>query len=388
MFGKAEFFLQLPYALPNLVSACFLMSAALAAFLFLEEVIKALYPSSACIPAKTEPLQTLDSRAGNTDYGIEIGKKLTSCFKKKASVEYQPLGTEDDNDHSIQLPRSRNTSSTSFPVPIPSAPPKRRPRYTQRLAFRRMFTSNVIAALVCHSLLAFHLGTFNSLWFVFLSTPVYDASKPDVPAQHLPFLFTGGIGLPPARVGLAMSILGVIGITLQVFVYPTVAARLGTVRCLRLSLLCFPITYFLVPYLALVPSTSPPPGPKSGVALWASIAVVLFCQTVGRTFALPNNTILVNNASPHPSILGTFHGFAQSCTSAARTIGPMLAGYIYGLGLAKGVVGGVWWGLSGFATVGWMASWLVREGDGHEIWLEGDEGDERVEAESDHPSRI
>lgn len=277
------------------------------------------------------------------------------------------------------MTHSRNTSSSSFQTPIPASPAKRRPRYVQRLAFRRIFTRNVVAALVCHSLLAFHLGTFNSLWFVFLSTPVYDPSQPNTPARHLPFMFTGGIGLPPARVGLAMSILGVIGITLQLFVYPALSARLGTLRSLRLFLLCFPITYFLVPYLALVPSTSPAPSPKSGVAIWVSIAGMLFCQVMGRTFALPNNTILVNNASPHPSVLGTFHGFAQSCTSAARTIGPMLGGYLYGLGLEKGVVGGVWWGLSGFATVGWMASWLVREGNGHEIWLEGDEVEEGTE---------
>lgn len=264
-------------------------------------------------------------------------------------------------------------------------PPRRRPRYTQRLSFRRMFTRNVIAALSCHSLLAFHVGTFNSLWFVFLSTPVYDASLPTAPARHLPFIFTGGIGLPPARVGLAMSILGAIGILLQLFVYPTLSARLGTLRSLRLSLLCFPVTYFVVPYLALVPSTAPPPQPKSGPALWAAIAALLLCQVVGRTFALPNNTILVNNASPHPSILGTFHGFAQTCTSAARTVGPMLGGYLYGLGLARGVVGGVWWGLSGFAAVGWMASWLVREGDGHEIWLEGDEVNEGMRNSKSDP---
>lgn len=170
-----------------------------------------------------------------------------------------------------------------------------------------------------------------------------------------------------------MSILGFLGISLQLFVYPTLSARLGTVRCLRVFLLAFPITYFLEPYLSLVPSTSPPPDPKSGAVMWIAIAAVLCFQVIGRTFALPNSTILVNNCVPHPSVLGTLHGLAQSCTSAARTIGPMLGGYIYGLGLAKGMVGAVFWGLSGFAMIGWMTSWLVREGDGHEIWLEGDD---------------
>jgi hypothetical protein len=227
--------------------------------------------------------------------------------------------------------------------------------------------------LAAHFLLAFHVGTFNSLWFVFLSTPVYDPAKPPPVAQRLPFIFTGGMGLQPRSVGLAMAILGVLGIALQLLIYPTLSARLGTVRSWRIFLFCFPFTYFLVPFLSLVPSGSSPPAPKDGPSVWLAIAAVLLLQVVGRTFALPAQTILVNNCTPHPSVLGTLHGVAQSVSSFARTIGPTLCGFLYGLGLANGIVGAVWWGLSGIAIAGLTASWWVKEGDGHEIWLEGDE---------------
>lgn len=242
-----------------------------------------------------------------------------------------------------------------------------------------MFTRDVSLTLMSHAFLHFHVGTFQSLWFVFLSTPVHDPAKPTSPERHLPFIFTGGMGLPPAKIGMAMSILGILGIALQLLVYPTLSARLGTARCLRLFLLFFPAAYLLVPYLALVPSTTGAPGPKSGPEVWAAISCVLLCQVVGRTFGLPNMTILVNNSTPHPSVLGTMHGMAQSCSSAARTVGPVLCGFLYGLGLARGVVGAVWWGLAGWALVGWMTSFVLREGDGHEIWLEGDEEDDEVE---------
>lgn len=276
-------------------------------------------------------------------------------------------------------------SSSQMQPQSTSAAPSHRPRtgqparrrYTQRLAFRRIFTRNVSFTLLAHFLLAFHVGTFNSLWFVFLSTPVYDPAQPsDSPhafPRKLPFLFTGGLGLQPRGVGMAMAILGVLGITLQLLVYPAMSARLGTVRSWRLFLMCFPFTYFLVPYLSLVPSSSPPPHPKDGPAIWVSIAGVLLFQVVGRTFALPAQTILVNNCTPHPSVLGTVHGIGQSVSSFARTVGPMVCGYLYGVGLVNGVVGAVWWGLSSVAICGVLASWWVREGDGHEIWLEGDE---------------
>lgn len=301
------------------------------------------------------------------------------CRRSKPS--YTLLASRDTVDDAGELPPSEHLHSgrSSLSETAPKSKSARR-RYTQRLPFRRIFTPNVVSTLTASFLLAFHVGTFNSLWFVFLSTPVYDPAKPaespNALPRRLPFVFTGGLGLRPREVGMAMSILGVLGIGLQLGVYPWLSARLGTVRSWRLFLLSFPLAYFWAPYLSLVPSTSPPPNPKDGAAVWVAIAGVLALQVVGRTFALPAQTILVNNCTPHPSVLGTVHGIGQSVSSFARTVGPMLCGYLYGRGLAGGVVGAVWWGLSGVAICGFVASLFVHEGDGHEIWLEGDEEEE------------
>lgn len=72
-------------------------------------------------------------------------------------------------------------------------------------------------------------------------------------------------------------------------------------------------------------------------------------------------------------MLGTIHGVAQSVSSFARTLGPVVGGWGYGRGLRVGVVGCAWWGLAGAAVVGAMVARGVREGDGHEILLEGEE---------------
>jgi len=169
-----------------------------------------------------------------------------------------------------------------------------------------------------------------------------------------------------------MAILGAIGITLQLLVYPAVNTRLGTLRSYRFFLPLFPLTYTLVPYLALVHSSSPPPAQSDGLLIWLALGSVLFLQVLGRTFALPANTILVNNCSPHPSVLGTVHGVAHSVSSFVRTVGPVVGGWLFGLGLRGGVVGGVWWALAGMAGMGAVASAWVREGDGHEVFLEGE----------------
>ncbi|KAI0164549.1 MFS general substrate transporter [Hypoxylon sp. FL1284] len=357
-FGKVDFLIRYPYATPNLVSAVFLSIAMMMCWLFLEE--------------------THDALQERRDIGVLLGRNLTKLFKRRSSsIAYTPLHSRDTSiSTDVEMsPVSPRDSLEGTPTASKSATTRR--RYTTRLPFRRILTSNVTFTFVAHFFLTFHVGTFNSLWFVFLSTPVYDPAKPDPPGfePRLPLRFTGGLGLPPRSVGLAMAILGAIGITMQLFLYPRLSSRFGTVRSWRYCLFLFPVTYLLLPFLSVVPSTTAPPSQKTGPYIWLAIAGVLLIQVTGRTFALPAQAILVNNCTPHPSVLGTVHGLGQSVSSFARTIGPILCGWLYGLGLSHGLVGGVFWGLAGMAVCGLVASFWVREGNGHEIWLEGDEDD-------------
>ncbi|TGO90623.1 hypothetical protein BPOR_0057g00200 [Botrytis porri] len=350
VFGGIKWLEKYPYAPPNLLSALFLASACLAVIFALEE--------------------THELYAHQEDWGINAGRAVKHFFRRLRR------GNISKGDYTAIS--SNASSSTIGLTPITPKSPKRvAPRYTNRLPFRQIFTHNVVCTLVSHALLAFSMGTFQSIWYSFLSTSVYNPLQPSksLPADytpHPPFKFTGGIGLPPRDVGLAMSILGMIGITMQLFLYPIVNTRLGTVRSWRIFLYGFRIAYTLAPFLSLIPSSSPPPSQKTGPIIWISLTFVLLIQTISRTFAGPATTILINNCSPHPSVLGTIHGIGQTASSAARTVGPALGGYLYGLGLSHGYVGLVFWVLAGMAGVTCLASTFVREGDGHEIILEGD----------------
>ncbi|KAI0472925.1 MFS general substrate transporter [Xylariaceae sp. FL0804] len=371
-FGHVQFFQSFPYALPNIVSGIYLIIAWLMCWLLLQE--------------------THDALQDKRDIGLMLGRKIGALVRKnKPSVAYRPLHSRDTSISTISTPStpstvvemsptaSRHSADVSHPASPGRSAARNRRRYTQRLPFRRIFTRNVTFTLAAQFFLAFHVGTFNSLWFIFLSTPVYDpAADPPggAPRPHPPLRFTGGLGLPARSVGLAMALLGAIGIALQLLLYPRLSHRLGTLRSWQCFLSLFPLAYTLLPFLSLVPSTTQPPAPKTGPAVWAAIAGVLLVQVSARTFALPAQTILVNNCTPHPSVLGTVHGLGQSVSSLARTVGPVLCGWLYGLGLSRGVVGAVFWGLAGWAALGLAVSFLVREGNGHEIWLTGDDEEE------------
>lgn len=244
------------------------------------------------------------------------------------------------------------------------------------LRFPNGVSHNTPVHFACNaSFLILLFSAFNNLWLLFLSTPRYDSNDPASPAQSLPFIFTGGLGMLPQSVGFATAILGIIGMALQFTIYPSINGRLGTAKSYQYFLSLFPLAYALAPYISLAPSSIPPPGQANGPWVWFWIIIVLFLQVTARTFTLPTSIILLNNCSPHPSVLGTIHGIGQSVSSAFRTIGPIFSGAWYGYGLDIGMIGFAWWLIALVSVFGCVAAIFVYEGSGHEILLPGEEDD-------------
>lgn len=61
--------------------------------------------------------------------------------------------------------------------------------------------------------------------------------------------------MSPQTVGLATSILGVIGMILQFTIYPKIQGRLGTAKSYQYFLIMFPAAYALAPYISLISSS-------------------------------------------------------------------------------------------------------------------------------------
>lgn len=352
---------RFPYALPNLLSAVFLLLSAALVLLGLEE--------------------THEDRRDRRDWALQAGRWFARLvcrpFQKRPSRDDYFKVDEDDDDHDDVELQSRDPSmqqgraSTTHNRSLDAGPRRVRPKLTTR----RIFTPNVLYTFLAHSFLHIHISSFNNLWFLFLSTPRFDPAHPS-PASHTrqtpPFSFTGGLGMTPATIGFAIGIVGVIGLVLQFGVYSRVVNAFGILRTFRIALCIFPFTYLFAAFLAVVPTRSAPPHEANGPWVWMAIVTLLFFQVIGRTFVLPITQILVNNCTPHPSVLATVHGIGQSVSSGSRTLGPVVWSWLYGYGLRKGVVGLAWWSLSGQAVLAVLAARFLYEGSGHEIILEGD----------------
>ncbi|KAJ5631404.1 uncharacterized protein N7484_011504 [Penicillium longicatenatum] len=332
-----------PYALPNLLSACFIFMSSLAIFFGLDE--------------------SHEIARHRRDWGRELGKRIVCAFTRRP-LHYSPL-TRSGQDDSLYLDENREWSAPSSPVRARSQPP---PVPRKRAGFRQILTRNVLLTLLTHFLLAFHTSAFNSMTFVFLPTP----RAPEDSRTGF-FHFSGGLGLPSARVGLATAIIGFIGLPLQIFLYPRIQGKLGTLTSFRTFLPLSPMAYILMPFLVVLP--------RVPYIVWPSFTFVVSLQVISRTFVLPAAIILVNNCVTDSTILGTVHGVAQSISSAARTLGPLLGGWGLGLGLMHNMVGAIWWALAAEALIGYMVLWTIHEGKGIErpkpVVDEVEEGEER-----------
>ncbi|EXJ87094.1 hypothetical protein A1O3_04052 [Capronia epimyces CBS 606.96] len=352
-----------PYAAPNLCCALLLFADALLVWLGLRE--------------------TLITKRDDRDRGLELAESLRHRFRRLVfrRFGYVQLGQSETNTNmpdtlDIDIDDEALPSSTSTPLtPLPPKevdqlntkmktntvtttmtktktntaeawvePPKAAPPFYHAL------TSNVLLVLATVAVMDFQMGGFASLWTIFLSTARRTADQP----VRLPLVFTGGLQFSLATIGLAMSILGLVGIFLQLTLYPSVNARFGLLRSTRWSLFVFPLAYALAPYLSLLVDRP--------VLLWVGIVVVVLLQVAARTFAIPGSVLLINNSSPSPAMLGTIHGMGAATSSAFRTVGPIVAGHWYARGLDKGVVGWAWWWLSLVSLVGVVPSFWARDG--------------------------
>ena len=327
-----------PYAAPNLLSAFVCLLEALLIYVM--------------------AFETLEARKHVRDRGAEFGQSIYHFLTRPFGKQYAYSKLDGD----IESPTANIEMDRQALAEKMSAKPKTR----QILPFSRIWTKNLLFTLLSIALFDFHMGAFTSLWLIFLST----ARTLEAPKSIV--LFSGGLSFPPPTIGWAMSILGFIGIALQLTLYPRISSRLGLVRSFQYSLALFPLAYFLTPYLARIPCTTEAPAPASGIFLWMGIATVLFLQVAARTFALPASILLLNNSSPHPSVLATVHGLGSSTSAAFRTIGPMVAGHWFADGIRSGMVGWAWWMVALVAFAGFVASWWVKNGSGHQILLEGE----------------
>ncbi|KAI9874778.1 MAG: hypothetical protein M1830_009294 [Pleopsidium flavum] len=170
----------------------------------------------------------------------------------------------------------------------------------------------------------------------------------------MPFKFTGGFALTTKTIGFMLSLQGVYSMITQIFLFPFVVRRFGSLKTFRFVVMSWPLLYFGVPYLVLLPKH-------------LQIAAVYFClvwKVTAQVLAYPSNAILLTNSAPSLLVLGTINGVAASTASLCRALGPTISGLIHSAGLRMGYTGLAWWASGLICVLGAIESLWMAEVDG------------------------
>ncbi|KAI0430519.1 major facilitator superfamily domain-containing protein [Xylaria sp. FL1042] len=295
--------LEYPYALPALLNACLLGASLFLAVLGLRETL----------PGKEE----------RSDWGLQTGKVIgrlaMRLWNKRSSYhEYTMMQETEEatflNSSQSRLEKTESSAGATEPTRVP---------------FRGIWTRRVISALVSFGLLPLHNSAFMHIFPVYLSSPPADNTEATF------FAFSGGLGLRSATIGIWLATFGIGGILLQLFIYPRLQKRIGTRGVFRIALFLFPVTYLAAPYLSLLAGDDE--------ARWVFLGFIVCAQIMARTMAIPSTVILLTEAAPTRTVLGTIHGAGNMLASLARAVGPAVGGYVFALGVEEGVIGLVWW---------------------------------------------
>ncbi|KAF2475380.1 MFS general substrate transporter [Lindgomyces ingoldianus] len=268
--------------------------------------------------------ESLPTKEKEWDLGIVIGKSISGFVRKtilrRSAPEYAPLQIEEAELFETNAPIGEASNSGSS-TPIT--------RKSYRPPFREIWTRDLLKTLFAFGLLPLHNSTFLHIFPVFLSMP-------SSTNEHTTFLkFTGGLGLASPTVGLYLATFGIGGILIQLFVYPRIHKRFGTIGAFRIANSIFPFAYIFAPYLALLSGNAK--------VKWPAMAGVLFAQVMARTMAIPSTVILLTEAAPRKSVLGTVHGAGNTISALASAGGPVIGGLLLARGIDVGAVGIVWW---------------------------------------------
>ncbi|KAJ9474673.1 putative membrane protein [Pseudozyma hubeiensis] len=244
-------------------------------------------------------------------------------------------------------------SGISDPAPTSSSPPGDvatcEPHPTAGIR-ELLVIPQIQKVMISYSFLALIAVALDAVFVLFLYEPVP----------------LGGVGFTSSSTGFLLSINGLGGALVQLFLFPPLQQHYGTLRVYQLSMMAFPISVILLPLangIARLGIASSESSHWHMYAVWTCLLVSTAIKTIGG-MAFASNMILVNQCSTltRGTALGTLNSLAQMASSVSRTAGPYFANTLFAFSVTRNLLGGqlVWLVLGVIGLVGPVVTLLIE----------------------------
>ncbi|KZT10758.1 MFS general substrate transporter, partial [Laetiporus sulphureus 93-53] len=189
----------------------------------------------------------------------------------------------------------------------------------------KVLLSTPVILMVCASsgALAFVASCFNTVFVLQSYTSVEN----------------GGLGLKPAQIGQALTIMGTVSIFLKLSL-PPLLRRFGTLTMFRFCMRSWPVTFASMSLLSLIAQRAVQP--EGRAVEWVAVSFVLFLSRIG-TMAFSIIMLLTKDHTPGTSSLGTSNGLAEFAQSLAAVFSPTIVSSLFAFSVSKHVLDGHLW---------------------------------------------
>lgn len=277
-----------PYLLPCLVAAIFPLVSGLVAWIWMEETL----------PPKAKDMQ-IEGQSQARSQVLHAHPHTTVHYSSTDEGDTRVEGAADHHNTGIP-PRDIDDQEDDAPV-----------------SFRDLLTPDINALMTSFGLLQLQGISFLGLLPLFCFTPVP----------------SGGLSFSSGKIGLAMSIRGVSTIAVQLFAFPWLSKRIGTVKLYKVLVILF------IPAFVLLPLCNVMARSERDVWVWIGLSGSMGLYAIGN-MAFACNLIMVNDAAPNRRSLGAINGWSQAVSSLMRAIGPGSSSALFALSVDKRVLEG------------------------------------------------
>ncbi|CAD6583241.1 MAG: hypothetical protein TREMPRED_003505, partial [Tremellales sp. Tagirdzhanova-0007] len=229
---------------------------------------------------------------------------------------------------------------------------------TLDVSYKSLFSRHITALMFSFGILSLLGGVQGTLIPLFCFTPIHN----------------GGLGFTATEIGHTLSLRAIATLSIQLFVFPPLQRRVGTVGLYR-WLMCLWIPSFLgYPVLNGLARTDHPTLVWIGLAfvlILSSIAnmafgksprsLILLCLLADGFVLTVCNLIMTNAAAPSRRLLGAINGYSQFIQAIVRIIGPGGASILFAVSIDKQILGGslVWLVLGLVGVIGVFSGLLI-----------------------------
>lgn len=345
-FSEHSLFAKFPYLLPNLICAVLMVLSIVAGYFFLQE---------------THP----DKQSWSEPSNENIIESIQRMRADSSAMATQPTDlapavnlTQESYGTFNRVSEEAVEEEWNLKFDGTSRTPSIRSQESQESESPKVFTKQVVMLTIALGIFTYHSMTYDHLMPIF-----FQDDRVPVGGQEIMAIFeatangqgsmAGGLGLSVKKVGIIMSVNGIIALFVQAVIFPIMASLLGVWKTFLLVTILHPVAYFIVPFLTLLPQN----------LLYPGIYACLTIRNCLSILAYPVLLILIKEASPGPQSLGKINGLAASTGAACRTIASPIAGLLYGIGINIGFTALAWWASALVALIGAIQALTIKRKD-------------------------